>query len=199
MSAKREASLGLIHNIVPIGALRRAIESMSEELLVLSETTLKRRVQPTQVDWCLRLALWNEIRFAECSGTTIDQQRIYQGICSYQHWVQNVIKSPEKLAWLLCPVVEYQKQIQALLGLAASKYFEVLNSNMTTEDGRLNLPVARLVMDTAKHLESRVYGEPVQATLNQTVNEITDNRRNLKTLSIEEIDEKIKQIVEKSK
>src|ERR1035437_6862493 len=139
-------------------ALSNAVMKVPSELWTLDESALRDRAKPTRTDYGLRLALWNELRIASAENRPIPPGRIYAGICSAQHWYQNVLGNPEKLAWLLVPLQEYEQSLEPLLALSTERLFEILNMSIYDTKGNPVPALVKLVLRARDQLEGVLLG-----------------------------------------
>jgi hypothetical protein len=145
-------------------ALKAAMKKVPESYWGLEEAVLREQAKPTRTDYALRMALWNELRIAHARGEPVKASRIYEGICSYQHWWSNVLNVPEKLAWLLCPLQDYTRSLEPLLVRIAERYQEILDMDVRDSKGRINPALLKIQVETMKAIEGRLLGAAVQRT-----------------------------------
>lgn len=167
-------------------AIKNAIIRVPVEQWSKSEEELRLQVRPTHVDYSIRFALWNEIRFAEANHSKIESRRIWSGICTYQNFFQNVLQNPPKLAWVFQPVQEYKEVLKPLLICSASRLFELVNLDIRREDGSISPQLARVVLEASKAVEARVMGAPTSTVCSVSIPVPAPPK-----MSLEEIDEKI--------
>ncbi|MBY0472623.1 hypothetical protein K2X30_15770 [bacterium] len=149
-------------------AFEKALEKVPDEYWALSEEDLQKLAKPSRTDYALKLAFWNEIRLAGEYITTIKPQRIYGGICSYANWHQNMLSVPEKLAWLLCPLREYQKSLEPILYCMVERYWEIMQLPFYDKKGNVISGNVKAVLQVSKQVEDRVLGSAVQRSVSQT-------------------------------
>jgi hypothetical protein len=91
-------------------------------------------------------------------------------ICSYQHWYHNILNNPIKLAWLLCPIQDYEQSLKPLLVQIAERYNEILNLDIYDEKGKPVPALVKLVLRAMEQVEGRLLGSPVHRTENKNLN-----------------------------
>lgn len=178
--------------LVEGAAFRTAVEKLPSELLAKTEEELRELARPTYVDYALRNALWNEVRIAQANFTKVQPGRVFAGICSRQHYSQNVLGNPAKLAWLLQPVKVYEESLEPLLVVTVERFYEILRLDIRDERGRVQPAVARLVLEAGKAVEARLRGTPVQQVESRSVNVRLDAERSRMTEA--EIDARIAEL-----
>lgn len=151
----------LIHLIEGTSFANAAAE-IPEELWRLKEEELRAKVKPTSTDYALRVALWNEFRISCATNEKIPVKRIHAHICSYQHLWQNILGNPEKLAWLLQPLQEYEDLLKPLLVRVYENYSEILDMDVHDEDGRPVPALVKAKLRAMEQIEGRLCGEPVR-------------------------------------
>jgi hypothetical protein len=149
-------------------AFEKALEKVPDEYWAMSEEDLQKLAKPSRTDYALKLAFWNEIRLAGEYVTTIKPQRIYGGICSYANWHQNMLSVPEKLAWLLCPLRDFQKSLEPLLYCMVERYWEIMQLPFYDKKGNVISGNVKAVLQVSKQVEDRVLGSAVQRSVSQT-------------------------------
>jgi hypothetical protein len=149
-------------------AFEKALEKVPDEYWTLSEEELRELAKPSRTDYALKLAFWNEIRLASEYITTIKPQRIYGGICSYANWHQNMLSVPEKLAWLLCPLRDFQQSLEPLLVCMVERYWEIIKLPFYDKKGNVIAGNVKAVLQVSKQVEDRLLGSAVQRSVNQT-------------------------------
>src|ERR1035437_8789590 len=151
-------------------AFKNAVSKVPSDLWEKEESALRALAKPTKTDYALRLALWNEIRLAQGNGQEVSAARVYTGICSYQHFYQNLLQVPAKLVWLLQPLKEYEESLEPLLIKIAERYSEILDMDVRDSKGRPNPALLRIQLDAMKTVENRLRGGAVQRTENKNLN-----------------------------
>ena len=150
-------------------ALAKAVKRVPRSLWEVDEAGLREKAKPTKTDYALRMALWNEFRLASRSGTRIIANRIYGGICSYQHWWSNVLGNPTKVAWLLCPLQDFETSLEPLLVRIAERYDEIINIDIYDAKGKPDPALVKLVLKAMDQVEGRLRGAPTQRTENKNL------------------------------
>lgn len=151
-------------------ALGKALSRVPKQYLDLSEEEARTLAKPTKTDYALRVSLWREITLSNETGDTISSSRIHRGVCSYQHFWQNVLGRPEKLAWLLQPVRDYEEMLEPLLLKAQERLYEIVTLDFKDKRGRPIPSLVRVLLDTTKMLENRLRGGSVQRLESKNLN-----------------------------
>lgn len=162
-------NIASIAKLVEGGAFEKAVKKVPQEYWSCSEDELRELVKPSQTDYALRVAFWNEVRLSEQDKILIKPYRIYQGICSYANWHQNVLSVPAKLAWLLQPLRNYEKCLEPLLAVMVERYWEIIQLPIYDEKGSVQVSSAKLILQLGKQIEDRLLGSSVQRIASQTM------------------------------
>src|SRR3989338_10473865 len=107
--------------LCPSSALRKAAGLIPEAYWDLSEDAFDRFVRPTKVDRALRASLVTLFNVGARTGKPFGSSKIYEGICSNCHWYIGVLKRPEKLSWILRPILVPNVQLEALKIMAVKR------------------------------------------------------------------------------
>jgi|GEM_PF-2625347 len=158
-----------IASLVEGGAFEKAVKKVPIEYWSCSEEELEKLAKPSRTDYALRVAFWNEVRLSGEYAAPIKPQRIYQGICSYANWHQNMLSVPAKLAWLLHPLRDYEKCLEPLLAVMVQRYWEIIQLPIYDEKGKVMVSSAKLILQLGKQLEDRLLGSSVQRIASQTM------------------------------
>lgn len=172
-------------------SVEKAVKRVPADLWELEEKDIRDKAKPTKTDYALRLALWNEFRLAQGSGRTIKANRIFEGICTPQHWYQNVLTKPEKVAWLFSPLQEYEQSLEPLLVRVAERYDEIINMNVYDEDGKPNPALVKLVLKASELVEARLRGAAIQRVESKTLSVSLRKSSNSSEMSMEEIERRL--------
>jgi hypothetical protein len=180
-------------------ALEKAVKRVPKALWELGEAELREQAKPTRTEYALRMALWNEFRLASRNGTRIIASRIYTGICSYQNWFTNILGNPAKVAWLLCPLQDFEQSLEPLLARIAERYDEILNMDIYDAKGKPDPALVKLVLKAAEQVEGRLRGAPVQKSENKNLNLTMSNPRlpHTERPSPQELEDRLRQLEER--
>ncbi len=113
----------------------------------------------------MKCALWNELRRASIgigTDSKVAPKQIYGGICSEQHWYYRILSVPEKLAWILSPIKQYEEMLEPLLYKWRERQAEILSLPLVDQKGKVMPSVGKLIAQIGMKIEDRVLGTPVQ-------------------------------------
>ncbi len=161
----------ILQNAVQSAVWLREVSKLESEQFTRSEDDLAKVIQPTRIDWALRLACWQAIRKYAATGTATTLADVTAGICHYDY-MNKKLRNADWTTWVCLPVRDYQSALEPLLLGAGAIYEQVLKAPITDEEGRLNVSAAKVVLATLARLEDRVYGGVVQRAV--TVNKNAD-------------------------
>lgn len=77
--------------------------------------------QPTATDHRLRMQFWFEYELAQSEGRRMRSAAFYSGICSKDLWEDKITQCAEKLAWILCPPINYVNRMEEALSFGLMK------------------------------------------------------------------------------
>lgn len=175
---------------------RTALFGIDEHTLM--QTLRKIKAVPNPTDHRLRLAFWNEYNLACEEGRQINPPSLYSGVCSSQVYYDNYLRSPERVAWLLCPPAKYEKILDESLAYGLEQLREILALPLMDEKGKINVSLASLKARIWTQLDERKHGTAVQRSLSISVGGRTDAALDNKTqeailgTSMEEIQRRLK-------
>lgn len=155
----------ILQNAVQSAVWLREVSKLEPEHLSRPEDELVREIQPTRIDWALRLACWQAIRKYAATGTPTTLSDLTAGICHYDY-MNKKLRNADWTTWVCLPVRDYQSALEPLLLGAGAIYEQVLRAPIVDADGRLNVSAAKVVLATIARLEDRVYGGVVQRAVN---------------------------------
>lgn len=142
-----------VAEFVKNAAFKKAFKKVPRELWAIDADLLRRKTNPTATDRLLKNALWNEIRVCAVERTDVRLDRVYAGICTYQHWYHNVINNPLKMAWLLSPANELGLRPEHFVGPLLERLVEITKAPILKADGSLHLTNTRVLMQFLSILE----------------------------------------------
>jgi len=136
-------------NLIEGSAFSGAVSEIPERFWEMPEAELLKMFRPTGLDLNLKYSLWLSLLRARGSRA-LKASEVYDGLCTYAHWHQNVLKQPAKLAWMLRPHRTYQDRAAALVELAAERLREMLSLPVTDPTtGGMNPDAANVVLGAA--------------------------------------------------
>ena len=215
-SSNKEVALPTQEDLVPIMTredlippkFREAYEQLADYLKFASEDTLRKKFRYSMIDERLRISFWRELERAIKGNHKMAMTRICNGCCSLET-LYDKISSPDKLAWIIQPIVPYETRTQTLLNVGVRRYEEVINMPITEykkvtvgvdDSGQpireyreeVNLNKARLVLDVVKHLEERVKGLAVAKSV--VVNENAPANAKVESFDMDKIEAKLSEL-----
>jgi hypothetical protein len=145
------------------GKLNAAIVALPDDLLLLTEGELRKRIKPTRVDYCLRTSFWREYEQSIRVGRDyITALSVLTGICSDAYFYQHFLKDDIRVAWLVKPVQTYMKEIEAVLMRGTERLWELMEVELevTDKDGnkKVDPRLAAVLLETIKMVEARAKG-----------------------------------------
>lgn len=173
--------------------LARRINDIPDELRDLDPNEVvnlfkRKGFKITETLDALRDSFWMEYERALQQRRKMIACNIYFDICG-EVFFHRTINVPEKLAYIITPIVKYEARLHTLLRTTAIDTLrDIMSVPLTDEDG-FNTEIARLKLAAIKQLEDRVKGMPVQKTETKSVNVTLTNPDDLK-----DIDKRIAEI-----
>ena len=102
-------------------SLQRAIASVTEEHKELSELEARKLAKPNMLMYELKQAWWTEFLYAQSKGQTMRVYKVYSGLCHKDHFYNRIIKSTDKMAWLIQPLATYDVKVRSALQKALDR------------------------------------------------------------------------------
>ncbi len=145
----------------------------SPELFGLDERALFQRLRqnnltPSPTDNQVRLAFWMEVNRAFAEGTDVEPVRVYGGICSKQFFYAHYLTAPNRVAWLLTPVVEYETKMREALDFSLDRLRSYLEID-ANPGGRPNVKLMELQAKIFAMIDMRLKGGHTQRTENKNL------------------------------
>lgn len=187
-------------------SIKAAIENIPQELIVKSESELRKLVKPSYQKYQLKNYFWDEIARATNAGSKMIASRVYEKITHRQHFYTTILKDQELMAWIMTPVVEYEVKARAALDKISERYEELINMEITSlkrikdEDGEYRVieetdpKKALVLLQTIKNLEERVKGSSIQRQVSVNANAPDTGRGEELTLSMEAVEKKLEDL-----
>ncbi len=147
-----------------LGNALRRVQSIIEED---TEQKITNRAKPTRVDKLLRVALWEEFSRTQRDGDSMIARRVWLGICSEQYFLR-LLKKDDKVAFLACPIHNYDLTNKLLLHTGQQKLIEIMEADIKDKNGKLDIKAASVVIKAYKMIEDRVKGGAVQRVQTQS-------------------------------
>ncbi len=139
------------------GKIKQSIECLPDNLKQLTEWDLEKLVNPTPVDWQLRLRFHQKL--AEAKALKLDRvttASIFEDICSRVYFFDNYLPNPVKVAWMSRPIIDHRDIYEAINREGLNKILEYVKTAKVTDK---NLAVIAKVVETAGN---RAYGAVAQ-------------------------------------
>lgn len=178
-------------------ALKKSVLELPEEFLIMSETELKEKAHPTSTDYALRVSFWREFDKAMWKGTgKIVSASIYGGICSEQYFYKAFIRTEAKFAWMIRPMQQYQKEMEAILYRCTERLWELIEIPLKDSKGKMDPKRAEVLLKVVAQVENRVKGMAVQRSEARSlnVNVVTRSKPSQGIETMSSLDERIKQL-----
>lgn len=194
-------------NLVP-EAMKNAILRVPSEYREQSEpellTTLaQRKFKPDATDHRLRFMFWKEYERAVTNGGSMHMSYVYSGICSRDYF-HVVLQRKERVAWLLCPPIDYVIAAEEALVFGIEQLRDILslphtytrrNPQTKEWEATIDAKAAGVKVEIIKLLDQRVKGAVVQTTRNLNLN-ANVNQKEEPQNSHEHLDERIQELEE---
>jgi len=184
-------------NCAPEWVKRRLRSKGVMELLALSEEELEKKVHPPQTLKRLRIGFWSEYerifsnfgrRPYRGTENRIGINRVCNGVCTPQYFMQEVAENDYYLAWVVRPPLDYVVALEEALSYGVDRLREILNMPMFDykykSDGSIvtdkytdepvmipNVPVANIILKTVAMLDMRVKG-----AIPQKIHQVTQSQ-----------------------
>lgn len=158
-------------NMVPPHMAERmaALYMQDETIFTLTEAALfqklsQKRMRPTASDNRLRLNFW--LAYDECIMTNRDHitlDMICGNMCSTEFFARNYLLTPEKLAWLLVPPVNYGMKLVEAVDSGLDQMRGILDlEHIDYETGKIDHKLLAIKVTIFKLLDDRTHGAAVQ-------------------------------------
>lgn len=160
-------------NLVPEKVRERMQEALFEEgaLFEMSEHELwkalrEREATPNPTDNRLRLKFWHEYDYTQAYQLSkIDISRVIAGICTHEYFYKKYLQTPTKVAWMLCPPVNYMVKAQEALEFSLERMRHILSLPLELPGGKIDTKLGELQAKIHAMLDIRVKGAPVQRNI----------------------------------
>jgi hypothetical protein len=193
-------------NMVP-DAMKNAIGRLPIEYQHKSEPQLKvtlvdRGFKLDATDHRLRFMFWKEYERAVTNGGRMQMVHVYSGICSREYW-HVVLTSKERVAWLMCPPIDYVIAAEEALVFGIEQLRDILtlphtysrrNPETKAWEAAIDAKAAGVKVEIIKLLDLRVKGAVIQTTRNLNVNVSPPKPETSHQASPEDLDKRINEI-----
>ncbi len=152
-------------------SLAYSIKHNSITLTEKTEHEITEAADVAVIDQLLRISFWDEVNTAVVEGRVVSERNIFKGVCSRQYWTRVRDELPEKMAYVLCPLIAYSKANKLGMQLGQRAMLNILNANVVDDKGRTNTKLAQLQFAVFKELQDRMFGKSVQRVQSHNTNE----------------------------
>lgn len=122
-----------------------------------------------------RTAFWYEYERAQSNVDTFKISRVYSMVGSRQYWEKEFSDDEVRLAYILCPVVDYTTAMREVLMIGLDQMRKIISAPLFLKDGNLNQKSAEIVLKAIEKVHIFVHGMPVirheKKSLNMNVNQ----------------------------
>lgn len=150
----------------------------------------------------IRVAFWLEYDRAITSPEPkINYGRVYSGVCSQEYFYMEIIRRPEKLAWMLCPPASYSIAMEEALQFGIEKLRDLLDLPLYKKNGEPDTKVGELILKAVQMIDIRQKGAIIQRvqTMNLHKHEHQKTQASQPPESMAELDQRLNQLEQKSK
>jgi len=183
------------------------ISKLDPEFMDLDEGTLLERIrnnlgnqnwQPKPVVESLRQKFWEEYEVAHRYGVTINEVKIFEGVCE-KGVFQKHMEDPISLAWLLCRPQTYEQTITNLLNQGYRRFSEVLSLPIKNKMGEVNEKLIESMIKITAMMDLRQRGGYTQRSEQLIRQQVEHTHSNSKEVQAQvlDIDERIKELEQK--
>ena len=156
-------------NLVGDDPIKDMALQIPEELLRKTDGELQQMQQPSRVDRRMRLAFWEEYERAACDNRTMDLANCHRntGAVSWNAYRTHLADNPVVCAWFLSQPAAYKIQVAEAQSVGLGRVMEILELPiMDPLTGRVNVPIAGLILAAWKLIDQRLHGLPTNKTVN---------------------------------
>ena len=107
-----------VYSLVP-EVVQGAIERVSPEFFKYTEKALLRALERKEMlderDYRLRVSFWAEYNAVQDGfKSKMNMANVTRGCCTYKYFYEVVLRTPQKLAWILFPVTDYKVALEEM-------------------------------------------------------------------------------------
>lgn len=135
----------------------------------LFKTLRKEGKTPSPTDNRLRLGFWLEYERAIGAGRNMVMQNVFAGVCTVAYFYREYLASPTRVAWILCPPVEYEVKIKEALDHGIGLLRSYLDIDAAPEGGPTNIKLMELQAKIVSMMDQRLKGGYTQRAENKTL------------------------------
>ena len=189
------------------GKLREFIDLIPEEILNMSEESLRERINPTLRLYQCKILFHKETLAAQKEGRPFMSSNAIRGVINQTNFHKDILRHPLKLAWVLSPLITYENATRAALFKATERYEELVSMEVTITkrkkvDGewveyKETCPrKVMALMYVIKNLEDRIKGMAIQRQITIGASKPTEEAT-ATSLNMEAIENKLKELENK--
>jgi hypothetical protein len=130
--------------------------------LLSDEKSVRRYVEPDDRDDRVRLAFWDEYNASTAAGKRMSLQSIISGTCSWESWITAYEPHDKRMCWIFTPPTSYVSQMRHILHRGTERLLEIINLPMLTDEGKVDIKVANLILRAWQLADMRVKGGVMQ-------------------------------------
>lgn len=147
-------------NLLP-EKVRRAVLGIPVELHLMRESRLRKHAEISDLESLARVSFWNEYLLAKDNKRTMRVENIYSEVCSREYFYRYIVSVPEKLAYIIRPMKNYQLRLEELLDMAQDQMREIMMLPITDKKGIPNIKLIGEKIKIFQITENRVKGSVV--------------------------------------
>lgn len=192
--------------LVPI--FHRVRDKLPRTLLA-DEPDVKRYCQPNERDERIRLSFWDEYNASTACQKRMSLQSIITGCCSWESWITVYEPHDKRMLWIFTPPASYVGMMRQILYKGTERLLEIMNLPMITDEGKVDVKVANLVLRAWQLADMRVKGAVTQKvqieqkSMNLNVNANTEDgvnqmRQQMSAMTLDEL-ESLEKRIEKAR
>jgi hypothetical protein len=182
-------------------ALADSYRTLPRKAFEQDERTLRTILNPSEQQQMLRTKLWQILneRLGISGAPRISISEICRGV-SNTDYLERICTLPYVVAWLLCPTLNYETRVEALVEKSYDRMSEILDLPIKDNTGAVDMKVANLVLQVAKMIDMRSRGGYVERIEQKTLNVNASAKEaqamfgGKEILSLDQIEERIKML-----
>ena len=138
------------------------VKNKLPKTLLSDEKTVRRYIEPDDRDDRVRLAFWDEYNASTQINKRMSLQAIISGTCSWESWITAYEPHDKRMCWIFTPPTSYVSQMRHILHRGTERLLEIINLPMMTDEGKVDIKVANLVLRAWQLADMRVKGGVMQ-------------------------------------
>jgi len=204
-----EVSISRRDKIYPVSIVNMVDECLGE-VINKNPVQVERMANPEPIFYEIRDAFWREVEIAEDSGRKVNLDAVCNGIMPLPMFNSSLKSNRYLAAWLVMPVVKYEKRIKSMLDSATKRYEEILTMPLkvkkfkkikkeqgedeTLEYEEYDMSRVNTWLKLMSQLENRVHGSAVQKQLVMNTTEPDVKPGETAELDMDELNKKLKEL-----